>query len=75
MNNKSLGQIAHEAFAEIRPGTAKPWHDLNDSTQNDYKAMASAIKDAVLEESLCACPSCRVHHRLINDLESAGIDQ
>ena len=49
MANKTIGQISHEAFSDIRPGTVKPWHDLKTSTQSDYEFMASAVWNRAVE--------------------------
>jgi len=49
MDKKTIGQIAHEAFAGIRLGFVKDWEDLNASTQNDYEVMAAAIVEECIK--------------------------
>ena len=48
---KTIGQIAHEAVAGITPAIISSWDDINPWTQNTYEIMASAVWD----EALKAC--------------------
>jgi len=54
MNHKTLGQIAFEAYREVRHGEAydgtviPEWKELRDGIKDAWEVAALAVKDVVL---------------------------